>query len=428
MEIKKITFFTKQLGFSPMEHLRIMGPLKKTPIQIMLGFNDDKLNSEIISLSQLILFQRDFPQDLKLYRQVIKQAELLKKPVIYDMDDYLLGLPENHPDRCSNIAGALLPMLEALIKANVVTVTTEKLRETLLEFNPNIIVMPNYLDDTIWKMQAPKLRSKEDQITIGYMGGDSHSPDLEWIAPVLLRIMDKYNDKIKYHFYGIKPPSIFDGKPNIQWTPIKTYNYKQFAKDFQSLKIDIFIAPLIDNLFNRCKSPIKYFEYTSLGTSGIFSDLEPYSTVIINGVNGLLADSLDEWYSQFVRLIEEPLFGYQLAIEAQKVVSQKWLMTQNANLWQETYQSIYYLSNNATQKKTVPLGVIESISDQLDKYHESLLLSLSGHQHDKDILTSKLFGFENEILYYALSKSWIYTRPFRKLMNLLKGRKNDYLF
>ena len=42
-------------------------------------------------------------------------------------------------------------------------------------------------------------------------------------------------------------------------------DYKDFATFFQTQSADIFIAPLVDNIFNQCKSPIKFFEYSALG-------------------------------------------------------------------------------------------------------------------------------------------------------------------
>lgn len=433
MEIKKITFFTKQLGFSPMEHLRIMGPLKKTPIQIMLGFNDDKLNSEIISLSQLILFQRDFPQDLKLYRQVIKQAELLKKPVIYDMDDYLLGLPENHPDRQSNVyAPALLPMLEALITADAVTVSTNKLKETLLEYNRNIFVLPNYLDDAFWPLQIPKPREQKDYLTIGYMGGDSHKPDLEWIAPVLLKLSDVYSERVHFHFYGVNPPELLYQSNFVHSTPSRTYNYQEFAADFHNMDVDIFVAPLIDNLFNRCKSHIKFLEYTSLGVPGVYSRLEPYSDIVTDTENGLLATSLDEWYTQIVRLIDEPELGYKLANNAQNTIKEKWLMSKNAHLWESTYEKICELNLPQVRRKKIPFEMIQILSDQLDQFHDNLdqtnnelTKQLTEHKQAIDELKEKLTATEDEILSYALSKSWRLTRPLRMINKLLKGKIND---
>lgn len=433
MEINQITYITRQPGFSPLEHLRILGPLKKTSIKILMGLENEKLNYKTIDQGQLIIFQRDFPSDLELYRQVVNYAHQLSKPVIYDLDDHLLGLPENHPDRQSNIyAPALLPMLEALVTADAVTVSTNKLKETFLEYNRNIFVLPNFFDDAFWPFQIPKSREQKDYLTIGYMGGDSHKPDLEWIAPVLLKISNEYCERIHFHFYGVKPPELLDQSDFVHWTPIKTYNYQEFAVDFQKMDVDIFIAPLIDNLFNRCKSHIKFLEYTSLGIPGVYSRLEPYSEVVNNTENGLLATSLDEWYTQIVRLIQEPNLGYKLAENAQRTVKEKWLMSKNAHLWESTYEKICEINLPQVCRKIIPFEMIQILSDQLDRLHNSLdqtnnelTKQLTEHKQAIDVLKEKLTATEDEILSYALSKSWRLTRPLRKIKTLIKEKVND---
>ena len=80
------------------------------------------------------------------------------------------------------------------------------------------------------------------------------------------------------------------------------WSYKEFATYFQSQDVDIFIAPLEDNLFNRCKSSVKFLEYSCLGVPGIYSNIDPYSIVIKNNFNGLLAYTNDEWKNSLRKL------------------------------------------------------------------------------------------------------------------------------
>ena len=41
-----------------------------------------------------------------------------------------------------------------------------------------------------------------------------------------------------------------------------------------------------------------------------------------------------------------------------------------------------------------------------------------------DSLKEKLSKMEEEVLFYSLSKSWRFTRPFRAIMKKLKGEKD----
>jgi len=47
-------------------------------------------------------------------------------------------------------------MITAMVDADLVLVPTEELRRIAEGFNPNVIVLPNYLDDTLWHLRTPR--------------------------------------------------------------------------------------------------------------------------------------------------------------------------------------------------------------------------------------------------------------------------------
>lgn len=368
-KVEKIAFFTKGEIVTPLTQLRIVGPLHFENIEIQVNFKIEDLNEDATNSIDLIVLQRDFPDNLAFFKKILKFAGALQIPVVFDLDDNLLALPENHPDRLSHhYASSLLPIYEALLLADFVTVSTEKLKQTFKSFNDNIYVLPNFLDDSLWPFHLPIRQNKTKPITIGYMGGESHKPDIEWITPVLEKINQKFDGEINFHFYGVQPPETFLGLTNVKYTELKTYHYKEFIDDFHHIDVDIFIAPLINNLFNQCKSPLKFFEYSTIGVPGVFSDIEPYKNVIVDGENGFLAKSQDEWFEKLEILIQNPDLRYELAKNAQETVRSNWLMSENAHLWTDTYNKFIQMgpqqtTNNATSE------IIDSISLQLHDFH-----------------------------------------------------------
>jgi len=242
--------------------------------------------------------------------------------VVFDLDDPLFYLPENHPDRQTALYGPfLLPMFQALMEADLVSVPIPKLRDVLANYNDNVVVLPNYFDDNLWRLTPPVLKnSSNGMLTIGYMGTDTHKPDLGYITPVLLDLIKRYPQKLRFHFWGVQPPAELESLPQVKWTPWYSFLYKDFAELFQTQSADIFVAPLVDNLFNRCKSPIKFFEYSALGAPGVFSRLDPYADIVTHGHDGLLASSLDEWTDCLIQLVENDELRFQLATNAQATI------------------------------------------------------------------------------------------------------------
>ncbi len=60
--------------------------------------------------------------------------------------------------------------MHALLSADALTVTTPELKQALIPFNPNVVVLPNYLDKDLWQFRQPALRSMDAQVRILFMG------------------------------------------------------------------------------------------------------------------------------------------------------------------------------------------------------------------------------------------------------------------
>jgi len=475
MEPIKVVFFTHEVINSPLKHLRVVGPISFTNMEFKAVTDTKEDIYNYIDDANIIVIQRTFPADVPLFTRIYEASRKLKKPLVYDLDDNLLILPKTHPDRENySISRGLLPMLHAAFAADYLTVSSECLKQNFSNVNPNIFILPNLIDDKIWKFKSPTIEDHDSKLTIGYMGGDSHTSDLDYIAPVLTKIKEQHPNKVRYHIYGVKPPEALLAFNDTAWTPIKTYQYEDFAKEFQKISFDIFIAPLLDNEFNRCKSPIKFLEYTTLGVPVICSQVSPYSEVITDGENGLLANDPDQWDEKINLLVLDPELRYRLAVNAQTLAEDKYLMSKNSDQWLNTYRKINEHGISSPNQKDLSENFIQSISDQLCEYHAHIDAELAEQRinidrknktlarhkeeiHDlkiriqnmenkiKDLqgginclqseyqtlqteyqnLQRNLEACEQQLLQYALSKSWRYTRPFRKLKRRILGDKND---
>lgn len=81
-------------------------------------------------------------------------------------------------------------------------------------------------------------------------------------------------------FFGFCPPKLQDlaaaGKIEVHGgVPIMNYPGK-----FESLNLQVVVAPIKDMVFNRCKSFIKYMECASLGIPLLASEYLPYDRVM----------------------------------------------------------------------------------------------------------------------------------------------------
>ena len=76
-----------------------------------------------------------------------------------------------------------------LAQADLVTCTSERLRQRLLSHNPAVEVIPNPVDLDTWirPIERPGFR-------IGWCGGDSHAHDVKIVIPALLEFLKRHED------------------------------------------------------------------------------------------------------------------------------------------------------------------------------------------------------------------------------------------
>lgn len=416
MSIQSVVCYSFSLAAQePMAYLRVIAPLRHLGIQIIDGIQDQRPVDELISMADSVLVQREFPMRFKEYQKIVEVARRERKPLVYELDDLLFLLPDDHPDRLGHYyTPSLLPMLQAVMEADVVIVPTPMLQDVLSNYNENVVVFANYLDDHLWSFRPPILKASPDTpIVVGYMGTPSHRPDLHYITPVLLNLLRQYPG-IRLRLWGIQPPAELCSHPQVESISCRFHSYEEFAAFFQTQSADIFIAPLRDNIFNRCKSSIKFFEYTASGVPGVFARLEPYESVVEHGQNGLLAYSPQEWEYALVQLIENPAIRYELAVNAQETVRENWLLSQNAFRWAKALESGTCKMNRPRPEADL-LKTLRSINHQLFDMFQQLREEIQQLDELVSRKDSEIEQLQTEILGYALSRSWQFTRPFRKL-------------
>lgn len=319
--------------------LRLCAPLRAMGVNVHWHRIYDAFTPGQVAESDVVIVQRDYPRHLEGYARVLKAAGEHRKPVIFEIDDLLWELSPDHPDRGTYAySDALWPMLLAAVQADALSVVSPQLAAYLQGTHPGIYLLPNYFDDGLWQLRPPRLRP--DGVTrIGYMGGSSHIPDLRAIVPALLEVLGRY-PQVQWAFWGVQPPEGLAAHPQVSWNPLDTQNYPQFAAYFLQQEVDIFIAPLQNNLFNECKSPVKFFECSALGAAGVCSDIAPYRLVVEQGRTGFLAASGVQWVEYLATLIEQPQRRLEMAVNAQAAIRQNWLLSSHAHRWVETYQQV----------------------------------------------------------------------------------------
>jgi glycosyltransferase involved in cell wall biosynthesis len=324
--------------------VRTLGPLEASQMRPIRAshWNHGELcvDVERVDEAALVLIQRDFPRHPACI-EIVARAQQQGKPVLYELDDLLTDLPTDHPD-APYYREARAAILCTLTEADAVIGGTEDLCAYLRQWNANVYCLPTYLNDRLWPSMGRRQFANDRPLRVGYMGGDSHTPDLASISAALEAVWERMGPRVEFVFWGIEPPRNLRGRERVSHIRPDLLSYAEFAAYFAKQNADIFIAPLSDNSFNRCKSSLKFLEYSWLGIPGIYSRVVTYERIVENGVNGLLADSSEEWEAALVRLIGDAALRAELGAAAHATVEANWRLTRHAHEWRETFEKVLH--------------------------------------------------------------------------------------
>lgn len=257
-----------------------------------------------VFITTLLWKQRDILRMLNLRKHY-------KFKWIVDTDDNMFGVHHENPafSHAQDLQGN---RGKCLFLADGLTVSVPNLKKIYTTTNPHIFVQKNALDFKLWD----DLKVKPHKgIRIGWDGSMGHKPDLEIVRPVIEAIKEKYPE-VKFVTMGWKPEF---SDEHHEWVPIHDY-----PKKLASLGIDIGLAPLIDSSFNRCKSNLRYLNYSALKIPTIYSPTENQK-----GLPGMPATSHYDWFDAMSTLIEDKTLRRVLGTGQNRYVKKHFNMKDN---------------------------------------------------------------------------------------------------
>jgi len=242
----------------------------------------------------VIVFQRYLEDGQVEAMQRLRKA-LPDALFIYELDDYLGEVPQ-----ASFHAGFMPPGLpEKIARASAacdrVTTSTGPLADWFRDelHHPDVRVVPNAIPAVA--VRPRQARPDGGRLRIGFVGGISHAGDLELIRPAMAEI----GDAVEWVFFGMQPkdpPVRVEFHPGVQPS--------EYQARMLGLDIDLILAPLEDNRFNRCKSNLRLVEGGMVGACVIAQDLDPY--VDDKPPVFALANSPEEWTKAIRTFVDAP--------------------------------------------------------------------------------------------------------------------------
>ena len=204
--------------------------------------------------------------------------------MIVDFDDDFTDVPGWNPSRTNYLPGqtAYEAGLNHLRLAEMVTVSTEPLRERFRKRAHTIRCVPNLIDPVDWAgLPVDPTRGEDPHLRVLYGGAMGHYGDLDVAKEGLESMIRRQPVPWRLVCFGAAPAWLHQVSKDMPGKVI-VLPWAQFS-DYPSAVawggFDAGIAPLAEHPFNEAKSIIKWSELAIQGIPLLCSDVGPYAEI-----------------------------------------------------------------------------------------------------------------------------------------------------
>lgn len=258
----------------------------------------------------IVLFQRQFTDEAIETCKKLKDKNI---PCFYELDDNLHRILPNSPALKVYKQGSVAwrNTQRMISEVHGCTYSTIELADFYKETNPNCAVVENSIDFGIRDWDTPFAKPYEyasgKRLVLGWSGGAQHQDDIPILKNVIPNIMKKYpHVDVAMYTNSQEALKYFKmwGVPEERQLIIQPQSFNSYPHHLGLF--DIGLCPVVNDIFNRCKSSLKVMEYSARGAVSVASSIAPYKREIVHGETGYIASSDAEFEQYISTLIENP--------------------------------------------------------------------------------------------------------------------------
>jgi glycosyltransferase involved in cell wall biosynthesis len=176
-----------------------------------------------------------------------------------------------------------------------------------IEIVPSVIDLDRY-------PPPPAAPGERRPLVAGWIGIPLNAHYLHAIAPALRQVADR----VRLHIVGGAPPAALAG------LPVESFPWTEDSEIARIGGFDIGIMPLDDTPWERGKCAYKLLQVMAAGLPVIASPVGANRTVVQHEVNGLLAETPQQWAAALDRLAGDPALRFRMGQAARRTVEQSY--------------------------------------------------------------------------------------------------------
>lgn len=262
-------------------------------------------------MSSIRIQRQAAPPQLQYLKYLKKLQEKYKFRIIYEVDDLIFreDIPDYNKFKSAFTSDEIRYTAEEIMNnCDEITVTCDFMRDYYKSKlkNQNVTVIPNFVPK-FWmgnfydKDKVLKnLHDNKQRPRVLYNGSAAHfdidnrvkqHDDFYHVNDAIIKTVKKY----RWIFLGAVPQALI---PLVRQGLIEFHpwaNLIDYPSKIASLNVNMMVAPLANNNFNKCKSDLKYLEGACYGIPVVCQDIETYKNAPIRFNTGdEMIDQIDE--------------------------------------------------------------------------------------------------------------------------------------
>jgi len=190
---------------------------------------------------------------------------------------------------------------ETLQMVHGVICENEYIAEYARRYNNNVHVVPDSPQLEVFDRSRPDIRRDEDKVVLGWIGSAQNIAPLEQIKEPLEALFSQF-PKLHLRVVGANESRLPKFK-HVRYSCRPTYDQSTMVREV--LRFDIGLLPLLHNEDGRARGTLKAKVYMSGGAVVVAEDFGENPGLIRDGVNGMLASSLNDWHDKLQSLISD---------------------------------------------------------------------------------------------------------------------------
>ena len=214
------------------------------------------------------------------------------KPLIFDFDDAIWEVAPSGRNGIASLVRAPWKVASICRAATAVTVGNEFLASYARQHSSSVHIVRTSIDlNTFFPRPEP---ANGSPFTIAWTGSHSTLVHLARLRGALTRVAAER--PMRLIVVCDEPPTDMGGIDIefVKWTPENEASALAPAH--------VGVMPLPDTLSARGKCGCKALQYMAIGRPAVVSPVGINTEIVVNGVNGFLADTEDEWVDALTRL------------------------------------------------------------------------------------------------------------------------------